>query len=426
MLQRVYATAWPSKVELDAYLKMLEEAEKRDHRKLGAAMDLFHFEPEYAPGAAFWHPNGWRLVQAMVSYLRKKQEANGYVEVSTPHVMNRVLWEISGHWDKYRENMFTARAQGEDMEYAVKPMNCPGGILMYRHRTRSYRDLPIRMAEFGTVDRFESSGSLMGLLRTREFMQDDAHIYCAPDQLEGECAKVIGLIMEIYRDFGFADVKIKLSTRPEKRLGSDETWDLLEKTLAGALEHNGYGYEIFPGEGAFYGPKLEFVLKDAIGRDWQAGTLQVDMNLPERFGISYVGQDGEKHVPVMLHRALFGGIGRFIGILLENTAGHLPLWISPVQVAVLTVSEASDGYAAEVDAALRSASFRTILDMSNQKIGYKIRGHSTSKVPVLLVIGDKERESGTVTVRRLGNDSQETLPLARLLEKLAREVAGLG
>ncbi|MDR2098998.1 MAG: threonine--tRNA ligase [Rickettsiales bacterium] len=423
MLQRIYAAAWPSKKELDDYLRQVEEAEKRDHRKIGAAMDLFHFEPEYAPGAAFWHPLGWTLLQTMVSYLRRRQEAAGYVEVSTPHIMNRALWETSGHWEKYRENMYVAKVEGEDADYAVKPMNCPGGILIYKHGVKSYRDLPIRMAEFGTVDRFESSGSLMGLLRTREFMQDDAHIYCAPDQLEDECLGVIRLIMDIYKDFGFADVKIKLSTRPEKRLGSDDLWDASEGALANALDRGGYGYEIFPGEGAFYGPKLEFSLRDAIGREWQAGTLQLDMNLPGRFDMCYVGRDGAKHAPVMLHRALFGGIGRFIGVLLENTAGRLPLWLSPRQAAVLTVSEASDAYAAKVADALKAAGLRVALDDSNEKIGYKIRLHSAAKVPVLLLIGDREREAGTVTARYLGSDSQETLPLGKLAEKLKAEAA---
>ncbi|MDR3126280.1 MAG: threonine--tRNA ligase [Rickettsiales bacterium] len=415
MLQRVYGFAFGTKAELDAHLRMLEEAEKRDHRKLGAAMDLFHFEPEYAPGVAFWHPNGWTLVQAMISYLRKKQAAAGYVEVSTPQMMNRVLWETSGHWDKYRENMFTARAEGEDMEYAVRPMNCPGGILIYKHAVRSYRELPVRMAEFGVVDRFESSGSLMGLLRTREFMQDDAHIFCAPDQLEAECLAVVRLIMDIYRDFGFEKVRIKLSTRPEKRLGSDERWDVLEKTLSGALEHGGYGYEVFPGEGAFYGPKLEFVLKDAIGRDWQAGTLQVDMNLPERFGMEYIGPDGRPHTPVMLHRALFGGIGRFIGVLLESTAGRLPLWLSPVQVVLATVTEGANAYASDVKARLESAGVRVQADLSGEKIGAKIRLHSEAKVPIIAVIGARESESGTLVLRRLGSDGQEEVSVDSLI-----------
>jgi threonyl-tRNA synthetase len=422
MLQRIYGLAFASKAELDAHLKMLEEAEKRDHRKLGAAMDLFHFEPEFAPGVAFWHHKGWTLVQTMVAYLRRRQAAAGYVEVSTPQMMNRVLWETSGHWENYHDNMFTAKAEGEDMEYAVRPMNCPGGILIYKHAIRSYRELPIRMAEFGVVDRFESSGSLMGLLRTREFMQDDAHIFCAPEQLEAECVSVIRLIIDIYKDFGFENVRIKLSTRPEKRLGSDERWDLLERTLANALDHNGYEYTIFPGEGAFYGPKLEFVLKDAIGRDWQAGTLQVDMNLPERFDMSYIGQDGAKHMPIMLHRALFGGLGRFIGVLLESTAGKLPLWLSPVQVVLATVTEAMDGYANEVKTRLESAGVRVAADLSNEKIGAKIRVHSEAKVPVIAVIGAKEAEAGTLTLRRLDSDAQETVSVESLIDMVRKAV----
>lgn len=425
MLQRIYATAWTTKSALEEYIKMQEEAEKRDHRKIGVAMDLFHFEPDYAPGAVFWHPNGWTLFQKLISYMRNKQSNNGYIEVSTPTIMNRCLWETSGHWDKYKHNMYTATVQDEDTEFAVKPMNCPGGVLIFKQGIRSYRDLPIRMAEFGKVNRYEASGALHGLLRVREFTQDDAHIFCTKEQMEEECVKVIKLIMEIYKEFGFSNIRIKLSTRPEKRIGSDEIWDMTEKSLANALEHHGYAYTIFPGEGAFYGPKLEFVLRDAIGRDWQCGTLQVDMNLPERFDLNYIGQDGEKHRPIMLHRALFGSLERFTGILIENFAGRLPLWLAPVQVAIATVSENANEYAEQLNKELRSAGISTILDTSKEKISYKIRQHSTTKVPVIAVIGDKEVNNKTVTIRRLGSDAQETLTIKDFIEKLQNEIKNL-
>lgn len=425
MLQRIYATAWTTKSALEEYIKMQEEAEKRDHRKIGVAMDLFHFEPDYAPGAVFWHPNGWTLFQKLISYMRNKQSNNGYIEVSTPTIMNRCLWETSGHWDKYKHNMYTATVQDEDTEFAVKPMNCPGGVLIFKQGIRSYRDLPIRMAEFGKVNRYEASGALHGLLRVREFTQDDAHIFCTKEQMEEECVKVIKLIMEIYKEFGFSNVRIKLSTRPEKRIGSDEIWDMTEKSLANALEHHGYAYTIFPGEGAFYGPKLEFVLRDAIGRDWQCGTLQVDMNLPERFDLNYIGQDGEKHRPIMLHRALFGSLERFTGILIENFAGRLPLWLAPVQVAIATVSENANEYAKQLNKELHSAGISTILDTSKEKISYKIRQHSTTKVPVIAVIGDKEVNDKTVTIRRLGSDAQETLTIKDFIEKLQNEIKNL-
>lgn len=425
MLQRIYATAWTTKSALEEYIKMQEEAEKRDHRKIGVAMDLFHFEPDYAPGAVFWHPNGWTLFQKLISYMRNKQSNNGYIEVSTPTIMNRCLWETSGHWDKYKHNMYTATVQDEDTEFAVKPMNCPGGVLIFKQGIRSYRDLPIRMAEFGKVNRYEASGALHGLLRVREFTQDDAHIFCTKEQMEEECVKVIKLIMEIYKEFGFSNIRIKLSTRPEKRIGSNEIWDMTEKSLANALEHHGYAYTIFPGEGAFYGPKLEFVLRDAIGRDWQCGTLQVDMNLPERFDLNYIGQDGEKHRPIMLHRALFGSLERFTGILIENFAGRLPLWLAPVQVAIATVSENANEYAEQLNKELRSAGISTILDTSKEKISYKIRQHSTTKVPVIAVIGDKEVSDKTVTIRRLGSDAQETLNIKDFIEKLQNEIKNL-
>ena len=324
MLQRIYATAWADKKDLKAYLEMLEEAEKRDHRKLGKEMDLFHFEPEYAPGAVFWHDKGYKIYRKLIEYMRNRQEHNGYIEIATPRIMDRVLWEISGHWDKYGAHNYSGKTE-DGKQFCVKPMNCPGGLLVYKQGIKSYRDLPLRVAEFGMVNRYEASGSLMGLMRVREFTQDDAHIFCTPEQMEEECVKTIKLILDIYKDFGFEDVKIYLSTRPDSiyRIGSDEIWDISEKALANALEHNGYAYEINEGEGAFYGPKLEFILRDAIGREWQCGTVQMDMNLPQRFDISYIGEDGEKHQPVMLHRALFGSIERFLGILIENHAGKL-------------------------------------------------------------------------------------------------------
>jgi threonyl-tRNA synthetase len=415
MLQRIYGLAFESKAALDAHLEMLEEAEKRDHRKLGAAMGLFHFEPDYAPGAVFWHPAGWTMFQLLISYIRERQSQNGYVEVSTPSVMNKSLWLTSGHWGKYRENMYVARVEGDDTDWAVKPMNCPGGILVYKQGIKSYRDLPIRMAEFGRVERFESSGSLMGLMRVREFTQDDAHIFCAPDQLEAESVGVIRLIMDIYHDFGFENVRIKLSTRPDKRLGSDATWDFLEKSLADALAHNGYEYTVFEGEGAFYGPKLEFVLKDAIGRDWQCGTLQVDMNLPERFAMEYIGADGKPHRPVMLHRALFGSLERFAGILIEHHAGRLPLWLAPVQVVLASVTEAANCYAREVKTRLESAGIRAALDLSNEKIGAKIRTHSEAKVPIIALVGEKEAEGGTLALRMLGTREQSVVSVDGLI-----------
>ncbi len=420
MLQRIYATLWNSKEALNNYLTMQAEAEKRDHRKLGVAMDLFHFEPEYAPGAVFWHKKGWTLFQNLINYMRDKQERNGYVEVSTPSIMNRCLWETSGHWQKFKHNMYTAKAEDEETEFAVKPMNCPGGMLIFKQGIKSYKDLPIRMAEFGKVNRYEASGALHGLLRVREFTQDDAHIFCTQEQLETECIKVIKLIMEIYNEFGFNDIKIKLSTRPEKRIGSEESWDKAEAALANALTNNRYKFTIFEGEGAFYGPKLEFVLRDAIGRDWQCGTLQMDMNLPERFDVNYIGQDGEKHRPIMLHRALFGSLERFTGILIENFAGHLPFWLSPIQIAIATVSEKHIGYANTVLTKLKENKLSIMLDDSNEKISYKVRKHSISKIPVIAIIGDKEMERNTVTLRYLGKEEQETLNLDDFIKKMTK------
>ncbi|MBQ9731592.1 MAG: threonine--tRNA ligase [Alphaproteobacteria bacterium] len=420
MLQRIYATAWANKKDLDAYLQMLEEAAKRDHRKLGREMDLFHFEPDYAPGAVFWHDKGYKVYRKLIEYMRKRQENNGYTEISTPRVMDRCLWETSGHWEKYGAHNYSGQTEDEKW-FCIKPMNCPGGLLVYKQGIRSYRDLPLRMAEFGKVNRYEASGSLMGLMRVREFTQDDAHIFCTPEQMEEECITTLKLIFDIYKDFGFDNVKIYLSTRPEKRIGSDEIWDLCEKALANALTNHGYAFEINEGEGAFYGPKLEFILKDAIGREWQCGTIQVDMNLPQRFDISYIGEDGEKHQPVMLHRALFGSIERFLGILIEHHAGKLPLWLSPEQVVVAPIVSEFDDYAEEVVSLLRKAGIYAKSDLRNEKINYKVREHSVTKIPVIAVVGAKERENRTVTLRRLGSDKQEILPLDEFIAKMVEE-----
>ena len=410
MLQRIYVDAFASKDELDAFLKMQEEAAKRDNRKLGREMDLFHFEPEFAPGAVFWHDKGYKIYRRLIEYMRARQDRAGYVEVCTPGVMDRSLWETSGHWEKYGAHNYSGKTEDGRM-FCIKPMNCPGGVLIYRNELRSYRDLPLRMAEFGKVNRYEASGSLMGLMRVREFTQDDAHIFCAPEQMEAECIDTLKLILDIYKTFGFTDVKIYLSTRPEKRIGSDEIWDLCEKSLANALTAHGYAFEINPGEGAFYGPKLEFILRDAIGREWQCGTIQVDMNLPERFDISYIGEDGEKHRPVMLHRALFGSIERFMGILLENHAGNLPLWLSPEPVVVVPVSEKYREYAEKVVADLRGAGVYARADLRDEKVTYKIRELSMAKTPIIAVVGEKEQNDKTVTLRKLGVESQEVVAL---------------
>lgn len=385
-------------------------------------MDLFHFEPEYAPGAVFWHDKGYKIYRKLIEYMRNRQEHNGYIEIATPRIMDRVLWEISGHWDKYGAHNYSGKTEDEK-QFCVKPMNCPGGLLVYKQGIKSYRDLPLRVAEFGMVNRYEASGSLMGLMRVREFTQDDAHIFCTPEQMEEECVKTIKLILDIYKDFGFEDVKIYLSTRPDSiyRIGSDEIWDISEKALANALEHNGYKYEINEGEGAFYGPKLEFILRDAIGREWQCGTVQMDMNLPQRFDISYIGEDGEKHQPVMLHRALFGSIERFLGILIENHAGKLPLWLSPEQVVVCPIVSDIDDYAEEVVKKLQEAGLYAKSDLRNEKINYKVREHSLAKVPVIAVVGAKEKENGTVTVRRLGSEKQETVKLDDFVAALVKE-----
>ncbi|MEM0954399.1 MAG: threonine--tRNA ligase [Pseudomonadota bacterium] len=421
MLQRIYGTAWRNKKELKAYLHRIEEAEKRDHRKLGRQLDLFHFSEE-APGSVFWHPKGWTMFLGLLDYMRKRQEAAGYVEVNTPDVMDRSLWETSGHWFNYGENMFTTETE-DGATYALKPMNCPGSVSMFAQGLKSYRDLPLRMAEFGKVHRYEPSGALFGLMRVRHFTQDDAHIYCTEEQMEQECIDVIRLVLDIYKDFGFEDVVIKLSTRPEKRIGSDEVWDRLEGALSSALEVIGLEYVLFPGEGAFYGPKLEFVLRDAIGRDWQCGTLQVDMNLPERFDISYVDQSGDRSKrPVMLHRALFGSLERFIGILIEHFEGKFPVWLAPVQAVVLNISEKQSDYVADVEQRLKAAGVRVTSDLRNEKVGFKIREHTLQKVPYMLVVGDREMEEGAVAVRTRTGEDLGTLSIDAFAERLAAEV----
>ena len=419
-LQRIYGTAWRNDKELKGYLTMLEEAEKRDHRKLGPRLDLFHFE-DYAPGSVFWHPKGWGIFQRLIGYMRARQAEAGYVEVNTPDVMERTLWETSGHWFNYGDHMFTTKTEDERV-FALKPMNCPGSVAMFKHDLHSYRDLPLRMAEFGKVHRYEPSGALHGLMRVRHFTQDDAHIYCTEEQMMSECIDVMRLIMRIYRDFGFDEVRVKLSTRPDNRIGDDATWDKLEGALYAALSATGTEYTVNPGEGAFYGPKLEFVLRDAIGRDWQCGTLQVDLNLPERFDASYIASDGQRRRPVMLHRALFGSLERFIGILIEHHAGAMPLWLAPVQGVLLNITDAQADHAAFVAKSLQNQGFRIELDLRNEKIGYKIREHTLARVPFLLVVGDREKEQGTVSVRtRAGEDLGSMTPemfAARLTAEL--------
>ena len=420
-LQRIYGTAWASKDELQGYLRMLEEAEKRDHRRLGRELDLFHFE-EFAPGSVFWHPKGWSLFQDLIGYMRSRRTAAGYVEVNTPDVMDRSLWETSGHWSNYRENMFTTQTEDERI-FALKPMNCPGHVALFKHGLRSYRELPIRMAEFGKVHRYEPSGALHGMLRVRHFTQDDAHIFCTEAQMTAECRDVVELIMSIYADFGFNDVRIKLSTRPPKRIGSDETWDKFEAALSDALRSTGREFTINPGEGAFYGPKLEFVLRDAIGRDWQCGTLQIDPNLPERFDASYVAEDSSRLRPVMLHVANFGSLERFTGVLIEHHAGALPAWLAPVQVVVACISENTAEYAAGVAKTLQKQGVRAQVDLRADKIGYKIREHSMQKVPYILVVGDKEKANGAVAVRARGNQDLGVMPLADFTQKLVGDIA---
>ncbi|GMV54686.1 MAG: threonine--tRNA ligase [Betaproteobacteria bacterium] len=420
MLQRIYGTAWSKREELEAYLSMLEEAEKRDHRRLGQQLELFHMQEE-APGMVFWHPKGWVIWQEVEQYLRVKFRDHGYQEVRTPLVMDRVFWERSGHWDNYREHMFTTASESRD--YAVKPMNCPGHVQIYNSGLRSYRDLPVRLAEFGSCHRNEPSGALHGLMRVRAFTQDDAHIFCTEEQVQSEVAGFVTMLQQVYADFGFRDVQVKLSTRPDKRMGSDEVWDRAEAALAAALDQNALAYALQPGEGAFYGPKVEFALKDSIGRSWQCGTIQLDFNLPERLDAEYVADDNSRRRPVMLHRAIVGSMERFIGILIEHHAGALPLWLAPVQVVVANITDQQAGYAEEVAARCRAAGVRARSDLRNEKIGFKIREHSLQKLPYLLVVGEKERAEGLVAVRARGGVDLGQMSLDDLLARLLREIA---
>lgn len=424
MLQRIYGTAWANDKQLGKYLRQLEEAEKRDHRRLGKVMDLFHFQEE-APGAVFWHPRGWQLFQNLVNYMRIRQNEAGYQEVNTPELMDRSLWEASGHWASFRENMFTTDTE-DGRNYVVKPMNCPGHVQIFKQGITSYRDLPYRLCEFGKVHRYEPSGALHGMLRVRAFTQDDAHIFCTADQITEETIAVCNLILGIYHDFGFDDVLIKFSDRPKVRVGEDAVWDQAESALKTALERSGLDYTLNPGEGAFYGPKLEFVLRDAIGRDWQCGTHQVDLNLPGRLGATYIGEDGQKHTPVLLHRAMFGSLERFIAILLEHHAGNLPLWLAPLKVKVLTITSEADEYATEVASKLRNAGLTAEADLRNEKISYKVREHSVAKVPVLMAVGQREIDEQTVAIRRLGSKRQTVMPLNEAIDSLAEEVVSRG
>ena len=421
MLQRVYGTAWAKKDDLEAYLHRLEEAEKRDHRRLGKQLELFHLQDE-APGMVFWHPKGWVIWQQVEQYMRKKFVDHGYQEVRTPTVMDKTLWEKSGHWQNYRENMFTTSSENRD--YAVKPMNCPGHIQIFNNGLHSYRDLPMRLAEFGSCHRNEPSGALHGLMRVRGFTQDDAHIFCTEEQVESEVAAFIVMLYEVYNDFGFKDVLVKLSTRPEKRVGTDETWDRAEAALAAALEKNGLAYDLQPGEGAFYGPKIEFTLKDSIGRLWQCGTIQLDFNLPGRLGAEYVDEDNSRKTPVMLHRAIVGSMERFLGILIEHYAGQFPVWLAPVQAMVLNITDAQAGYAEQVTEKLRQNGFRARSDLRNEKITYKIREHSIQRLPYLLVVGNKELETGQVAVRSRSGEDLGQMPLEAFIERLRGEVEG--
>ncbi|MEN8875376.1 MAG: threonine--tRNA ligase [Pacificibacter sp.] len=424
MLQRIYGVAFKNRNDLKAHMTMLEEAAKRDHRKLGREMDLFHMQEE-APGQIFWHANGWKIYTQLQDYMRRMQEADGYVEVNTPQVVNRVLWEKSGHWDNYQENMFIVEVDEdharEKTVNALKPMNCPCHVQVYNQGLKSYRDLPLRMAEFGSCNRYEPSGALHGIMRVRGFTQDDAHIFCSDDQVEDETKKFVTFLAKVYADLGFDQWKVKLSTRPEKRVGTEESWDAAEAALANGIKAAGYDYEIQEGEGAFYGPKLEFVLTDAIGRDWQCGTLQIDPNLPERLDASYVGQDGNKHRPIMLHRAVLGSFERFIGILIESHAGKLPFWLAPRQVVVATIISDADDYVHDVVAQLRAAGVRAEADTRNEKINYKVREHSLGKVPVILAVGAREVEEQTVSVRRLGEKRTSVAPLDELIAQLKAE-----
>ncbi|MDH7789828.1 threonyl-tRNA synthetase [Ochrobactrum sp. AN78] len=429
MLTRIYGTAFANDNDLQAYLHMLEEAEKRDHRRLGREMDLFHFQEE-GPGVVFWHAKGWRMFQTLVSYMRRRLDSHGYQEVNAPQVLDKSLWETSGHWGWYRDNMFKVTVAGDDTDddrvFALKPMNCPGHVQIFKHGLKSYRDLPIKLAEFGNVHRYEPSGALHGLMRVRGFTQDDAHVFCTEEQMASECLRINDLILSVYKDFGFKGITIKLSTRPEKRVGSDELWDRAESVMMTVLEQikeqsDDIKTGILPGEGAFYGPKFEYTLKDAIGREWQCGTTQVDFNLPERFGAFYIDSNSEKTQPVMIHRAICGSMERFLGILIENFAGHMPLWFAPIQVVVATITSEADGYAAEVAAKLKAAGLQVITDVRNEKINYKVREHSLQKVPVILVCGMREAEEKTVNMRRLGSQAQVSMTLDEAIAQLSEE-----
>lgn len=419
MLQRVYGTAWTKKEDQEAYLHMLEEAEKRDHRKLGRQLDLFHFQDE-APGLIFWHPKGWTVWQQVEQYMRHVYEDNGYQEVKAPQILDRSLWEKSGHWDNYKDNMFTT--DSENRAYALKPMNCPGHVQIFKSNMHSYRDLPLRYGEFGQCHRNEPSGSLHGMMRVRGFTQDDGHIFCTEDQILDECVAFTALLQRVYRDFGFNEVIYKVATRPEKRVGSDELWDKAENALVESLKRSGCEYEITPGEGAFYGPKIEYTLKDAIGRPWQCGTIQVDFSMPVRLEAEYVAEDNTRKVPVMLHRAILGSLERFIGMLIENHAGALPLWLAPVQVSILNISEGQADYAQKLEQALKKQGFRARADLRNEKITYKIREHSIQKLPYIVVVGDKERDANTVAVRARGNVDLGVMSVDSLVERLREEL----
>ncbi len=420
MLQRIYGTAWASKDDLQQYLVRLEEAEKRDHRKLGRELDLFHID-EHSPGTVFWHPKGWTVWQEVEQYMRRVYRDNGYLEVKGPQILDQSLWEKTGHWDKYRDNMFVTESEKRD--YALKPMNCPGHIIIFKQGIKSYRDLPLRFGEFGQCHRNEPSGGLHGIMRVRAFTQDDGHIFCTEDQIQAEVVAFTTLLQKVYRDFGFTDIIYKLSTRPEKRIGTEESWDRAEAALADGLRASGCEFSYLPGEGAFYGPKIEYTLKDAIGREWQCGTIQVDPNLPERLDAEFVGEDGTRHRPIMLHRAIVGSLERFIGILIEQHAGALPTWLAPVQVSVLNITDSQAEYAQEVAKTLRNQGLRVDLDLRNEKITYKIREHSMQKLPYILVVGDKEKEAGAVAVRARGNQDLGVMSLQAFSEKIVSDIA---
>ncbi|MBO4683047.1 MAG: threonine--tRNA ligase, partial [Alphaproteobacteria bacterium] len=419
MLQRIYVDAFASKEELDAFLKMQEEAAARDNRKLGKEMDLFHFEPEYAPGAVFWHDKGFKIYRRLIDYIRARQERAGYQEISTPSVMDRVLWERSGHWAKYGAHNYSGTTQ-DGKVFCVKPMSCPGGMLVFGQGIKSYKDLPLYLAEFGKVNRYEAAGALAGLMRVREFTQDDAHIFCTEEQLETEVVKILKFIKDIYNKFGFEKITMKLATRPlsEFRIGSDEVWDKAEGALKNALDTNGIEYEIAENDAAFYGPKIDNYLKDSMGRTWQCGTVQLDMNLPERFDLSYIGEDGERHRPIMLHRAMLGSIERFMGILLESTGGNLPLWLSPEPVVVVPVSEKFKGYAEQVVSDLRAAGVYARADLRDEKVNYKVRDLSLAKTPIIAVVGEKEENDKTITLRKLGVEKQEVVSLSDFVKQM--------